>query len=366
MPNGSIDPSTDYVVQLRNNRDASWPTITRAREDADALRALLGEKCRESTSGDYDIVVFGSLARREWTSGSDVDWTLLIDGQASPYHRKVARTVEQALENVIFKGTPLKPPGGEGIFGKMTFSHEIVHHIGGQADTNRNTTQRILLLLEATTVAPATCPSPYERIVRQILNRYLGSDSNFRTPEVDESRIPRFLLNDIVRYWRTICVDFAYKDWEQAGKKWALRNLKLRMSRKLLFVSGLFTVLSCFRNDDLRPEDPRADGYFLKLQEHLLKFAKATPLNIIAWTLCRLGFEAECVELLGHYEQFLAKIDDKVVRAHLTDLSETKVYSDPMFLECREISHELQRVLRYVCLEAESPLRDFTCEYGVF
>ena len=32
----------------------------------------------------------------------------------------------------------------------MAFSHEIVHHIGGQADTNRNTTQRILLLLEAT------------------------------------------------------------------------------------------------------------------------------------------------------------------------------------------------------------------------
>ena len=31
-------------------------------------------------SDDLSLVVFGSLARGEWTSGSDVDWTLLIDG----------------------------------------------------------------------------------------------------------------------------------------------------------------------------------------------------------------------------------------------------------------------------------------------
>lgn len=29
---------------------------------------------------DASFVVSGSLAREEWTYGSDVDWTLLIDG----------------------------------------------------------------------------------------------------------------------------------------------------------------------------------------------------------------------------------------------------------------------------------------------
>ena len=163
-----------------------------------------------------------------------------------------------------------------------------------------------------------------------------------------------------------MCVDFAYKDWEQAGKKWALRNIKLRMSRKLLFVAGLLTVFSCFQNADLRPADYPGEDYLLKLQNHLLSFVHATPLNIIVWTFDNLGLREESVELLGHYEQFLTRIDDKAIRAHLTELNEEEVYGDETFLACREISHKLQKVLRRVCFEAESPLREFTCEYGVF
>ncbi len=31
----------------------------------------------------------------------------------------------------------------------MDLGHDIIHQIGGQYDTNKNTTQRILLLLES-------------------------------------------------------------------------------------------------------------------------------------------------------------------------------------------------------------------------
>lgn len=368
MPNGTIDPAVDYVAKFSKQSGTVWPTIAAAHTDALEVQDLLLTTLRRFTSDDVDVVVFGSLARREWTSGSDVDWTMLIDGQADSQHRVASREVGRELSLVDYRGNKLNPPGAEGIFGNMSFSHEIVHHIGGQADSNRNTTQRVLLLLEASALRDPKddLGGSYARIVRQILNRYLQSDSNFHSQADDESRIPRFLLNDIVRYWRTMCVDFAYKDWEQGGKKWAIRNVKLRTSRKLLFLSGLFMVFSCFKNDSLRRDGDDSDAYLLRLQRHLLSFVRSTPLNLLVWTLRDLRMEDECKEVLEHYEQFLKSINDPAVRDHLGRLSEQEVYVDQTFLECRTISHRLQSTLKRVCFETESPLREFACEYGVF
>jgi len=293
---------------------------------------------------------------------------MLIDGQADSEHRLAAREVELALRTLNYKGVSLKGPGAEGIFGNMTFSHEVVHHIGGQADKNRNTTQRVLLLLESTAlrVPGDDLGGPVERIARQILNRYLVSDSNFHSKTDHQSRIPRFLLNDIVRYWRTMCVDFAYKDWEQAGSKWAIRNIKLRTSRKLLFVAGLLMVFSCYQNESLQQDGSENRDYMLKLQEHLLKFVHSTPLDIVAWTLNDIGLNEVAAEFLDSYEQFLSQINDKETRDHLAGLSEQTVYDDNSFLKCREISHRLQATLKKMCFEIDSPLREFTSEYGLF
>jgi hypothetical protein len=368
MANGTIDPSFDYIAQFSAAAGTEWPTIVAARKDALEVQELLRSTLRQFTSDDVDVVVFGSLARREWTSGSDVDWTMLIDGQADSQHRIASRVIERTLAGMTFRETPLKGPGAEGIFGNMASSHDIVHHIGGQADTNRNTTQRVLMLLEAVALRGPKdeLGGPYARIVRQILNRYLVSDSNFHSQADHESRIPRFLLNDIVRYWRTMCVDFAYKDWEQGGNKWAIRNIKLRTSRKLLFVSGLLMVFSCFRNESLRRDGEGAGDYQLKLQKHLLNFVHSTPLSILVWTLQDLGLAEPCKDFLSLYEEFLGQINDKTVRDRLGGLSEEVVYTDEVFLHCRNISHRLQAILKHVFFEAATPLREFTFEYGVF
>jgi len=366
MPDGSIDPKVDYIAQLSDESGVKWPTIAIANADAVEVQRLLCDKLSQFSSDDVDFVVFGSLARREWTSGSDVDWTMLVDGQANADHRKTAREINRTLGEVKFHGTKLKPPGTEATFGNMAFSHEIVHRIGGQADTNSNTTQRILFLMEATALRePGDEFGPFERIVRQILNRYLVSDSNFHSQNDIESRIPRFLLNDIVRYWRTLCVDFAYKDWEQGGKKWALRNIKLRTSRKLLFVSGLLTVFSCFQNESLQRHDDE-NSYMLKLQEHLMNFVHSTPLNIFIWTMQQLELDKQCQEFVNDYEKFLLLMDDKAIRNHLSELSEENVYDDEKFIDCQKISHSLQKTLTEICFRIKSPLSEFTFGYGLF
>ena len=277
----------NLLDSLSQDIGREWPTIIKARKEAEAIRSKIREGLIEADeriiSSDSDVVVFGSVARNECTKGSDVDWTLLIDGQAFPEHQLIAQQIARRIEE-----KHLIQPAVEGIFGKMAFSHDIIHHIGGQRDSNHNTTQRILLLLESCPIRFNPLPeseyldnqtTAYDRVVRGILYRYLIDDSSFISTEGIKSKVPRFLLNDLVRFWRTMCVDFACKEWEQGGKKWALRNIKLRMSRKLIFVSGFLTMFSCYLNpaleiDKSQSSEPERVNSVL---QHLTKYVNLTP-----------------------------------------------------------------------------------------
>jgi hypothetical protein len=74
----------------------------------------------------------------------------------------------------------------------------------------------------------------------------------------------------------------------------------------------------------------------------------------------------KAIALVDNYETFLASLNDAAVRSHLENLSETAVYEDDTFLKLRDVSHQMQSVLKAACLDGTSSLKDFTCEYGVF
>ena len=87
-----------------------------------------------------------------------------------------------------------KDPGPAATFGSMAWSHPLVHLIGGEDDTNRNPTQRILMLLESAAIGR---PEAYDRVCGHLLDRYVLED---RFVERDARyRVPRFLLNDFAR-----------------------------------------------------------------------------------------------------------------------------------------------------------------------
>lgn len=309
------------------------------------------------------LVVFGSFARRELTPGSDVDWSVLIDGPFDPVHSRIAQGVEEVVASL-----GLQQPGTTGTFGKLASSHELIQHIGGAHDTNQNTTRRVLLLLESRAITGSIF---HERVIRGILTRYITHDVSVSWSERAAGQpialVPRFLLNDVVRFWRTMAVDYAAKRWEQSDKKWAVRNAKLRMSRKLLFAAGL---LMCF-NFDLHPpgnlDDLLADPDTIPpaLASFFLEQTRQTPIDIVSSAL--LGAEAKTVfNIMDSYERFLEILYNDHLRKHLELLKFDDALKSELFQEVRQLSHQFQDGLTELFFSKDSRLGELTIKYGVF
>jgi Nucleotidyltransferase domain len=57
-----------------------WANLVAAEGLAIRERQKLQSALTEFDSADSSVVVFGSLGRDEFTPGSDIDWTLLVEG----------------------------------------------------------------------------------------------------------------------------------------------------------------------------------------------------------------------------------------------------------------------------------------------
>jgi len=89
--------------------------------------------------------------------------------------------------------------------------------------------RRVLLLLES----QALWNSTYFDELRSMLTEQYAPMSRRR----DEAF--RLLINDLIRYFRTICVNYHAVKGDDPDK-WPIRNIKLRHSRILMYTSLLF------------------------------------------------------------------------------------------------------------------------------
>jgi hypothetical protein len=352
---------------LETRTGASWPHIRASESESAAAKRLLEHALGGFTSSDSSVVVVGSLARQEFTAGSDVDWTLLLDGISQPEHLKVAHAIRMRLKEL-----DIKQPGREGVFGTIASSHDLIHHIGGQDDTNANTTLRILLLLESISIGHSDA---YERVLRNVLWRYLDEDRGLWLGS-GPYKVPRFLFNDVARYWRTMTVDFAYKQRSRQNEGFAIRNLKLRMSRKLLFLAGMIACFEC--HFGFASKEERQDFYSIKQVQAVIERLRVVlmkpPLEIVAYALLRdPSLDPHSKQLFDSYDEFLGMLADdtpscegRTIREHLDKLSVEKLGSDETASRGREISHRYRDAIGAIFLSEKNELGRMTIEYGVF
>jgi hypothetical protein len=340
---GLAEDPAGHTQLLAQRAGIVIPHIDEARAHTDAeLQRIQSALAAEAVPETVSICVFGSWARDELTPSSDHDWAVLtvepVD-ENSP-DPDVLKAIEVAGR---YLGAEDHAPGSQATFGVSFDVRTLVNKIGLAGDTNNNLTRRMLLLLESRALT-----GPVQAVGwSAVLNRYMNYG-------IKDYRPPRFLLNDLTRYWRTICVDFEGKHLDNQGNdpKWVTRNAKLRTSRKLLFAGGLIPILLCHLYDtDTMPA-------------FLTRWLTATPLDRLSAAYMWADAEAEGARALTAYDRWLAIRLDPEARRKLRSLTLQTRRESPLFAEIAEIGRQLERAL--LVLLFEPPLAELSRQYLVF
>jgi len=360
--------SDSYLYKLEQHLGSKFSTTRACYELSEKTLKELSKTVGDKLPAEASFVVLGSLARKEYTDGSDLDWCLMIDGKADAGHLELEREMKRTLK----MSGKFKNPNPTGAFGALVFGHELIHCIGGSADTNANLTRRLLLLLESAETSPHSPLSPRLRLMRGVLQRYFEEEANFPGKEF----FPRFFLNDVVRYWRTIAVDYAAKNNERGAEGWALRNAKLRFSRKLLYIGGLLLTYetTLFPKTDLIPKENGTqislfdkDEPQLSSTEHCFHALRLTPLELLARACINLDLpKTDVKSVFTTYDKFLAIMKSKKKREDLEKLTFEDSLKHPVFLEVRDLGHEFQAALERLFLKPKTEIGKLTLRYGIF
>lgn len=206
------------------------------------------------------VYVTGSFGRLEAGPKSDLDLYIVTDStveQNESSERKIIRALngldEIKLKYHLIKASEDKgfPPfDGDGKYLQVHTIPDFTENLGSPEDDSKGTlTARLLMLLESRSVLGNDF---YKQTIDAVIAAY------FRDYQQNADRfIPAFLINDIMRMWRTFCVNYEYYR-NSKNKKSRIKNFKLRYSRLLTCYSAIIHLLVVYsRQGTVHPEDVR-------------------------------------------------------------------------------------------------------------
>jgi len=267
------------------------------------------------------VYMTGSFSRGEASRYSDLD--LFIVGKAASGKRSLAGLNEILIKSDLVRATrKLGIPdfSGEGEYLTHYTVEDIVSTLGKPEDDVSNTfTARLLLLLES---RPLIGEAVYQEVIPEVVQAYCRDYQDHSS-----GFVPGFLANDILRMWRTFCVNYEARTQSAPPAKKAkrkIKNYKLKHSRLLTCYSALLYLLVLFlRNKTVSPDD-------------IVGMIALTPTERLEW----LSRQAEASdarpkveELLSLYEEFLARTDvseDELVKRFM-DPGTNKTYSESQY-----------------------------------
>ncbi len=264
------------------------------------LRSAISRNANIPNLEDLCVYVTGSFGRGEASPHSDLDLFFLNRGTVSKHgltnrdkallFADLIRVVEDLCFPPLTKG---------GAYLKIHYLDDVLDSIGSQTEDFENSfTARMLLLTESTAVLNAPM---FDAALRKLIDVY------FRDYHDHEKEFrPIFLINDIVRYWKTMCMNYEHNrhrtddaaNDDPAGiqrnkNKAHTKNFKLKFSRMLTCFS--FVIACVAQGRGIGPENVE-------------NIARKTPLQRLDWVAQQRPQAKEMVEMAkAEYAWFLEK-----------------------------------------------------------
>ena len=176
-------------------------SVSRIKKLSDKLKDLV----ELGTLQNLTVFIAGSYARNEASIHSDIDLFFILDGKLDGIanHRTASM---RAFARIIEIADSLNFPAfsNDGEFLKIIERPEITRELGGRNDDYLNYfTARMLLLLES---KPVYGEATYDEVIKEIVGAYFRD----YTHHPRDFR-PIFLINDIIRFWKTLCLNYEIK-----------------------------------------------------------------------------------------------------------------------------------------------------------
>ena len=243
------------------------------------------------------VYLTGSFGRGEASDYSDLD--LFIVGLGTKTEPALTRLDEILIEGELITASrdlQFPPFSGDGEYLKHYTVHELIDTLGKPFDDATNTfTARLLLLLES---RPLLEKNVYQQVISKVIEAYWRDYKDHR-----KNFIPAFLVNDILRLWRTFCVNYEARTREGTPKEKAkrkLKNYKLKHSRLLTCYSAIVYLMGVVaERGTVSQEDARS-------------MVALTPIDRLEWIrkLPKFGFVSEKVTgIISTYIDFLKESD---------------------------------------------------------
>ena len=241
------------------------------------------EKCSTIKATGLAIFCAGSLARMEAGDKSDLDIFVTADGDGKSHGRLFQ--IELFSELMALNRRLSFPPfSNDGEYLKIYCMNELKSETGSRFDDSENLfTARMLLILES---QPMVNEATYGEHLHKIIEHY------YRDRNGTGSFRPLFLLNDLLRYWRTLCLNYeAHR--HNPDRPFRKKNVNLRFSRMLTVFSTVLPLV----------------GQPIDTVEKLEELCKKTPLDRLAAGLDMLNDSTLATrwhDILNGYAEFLS------------------------------------------------------------